>query len=109
MDDTPCLDFFCRPAQTPQRQYEALRAVFVARWEWPVGVGTCRVSAEKRGHQQGPRHGQLTHLRDEEHFQLAQLDSWRDAGEVRAAFVGRPSGSLVGGRRGPVGGLSGTS
>jgi hypothetical protein len=29
MDDTPCLDFFCRPARTPQRQYEALRAVFV--------------------------------------------------------------------------------
>jgi hypothetical protein len=29
MDDTPCLDYFCYPAHTPQRQYEALRAVFV--------------------------------------------------------------------------------
>ena len=29
MDDTPCQDFFNRPAGPAQRQYEALRAVFL--------------------------------------------------------------------------------
>jgi hypothetical protein len=31
MDDLVCQHFFLRPAQTLHRQYEALRAVFVAR------------------------------------------------------------------------------
>jgi hypothetical protein len=29
MDDTPCCRFFLRPSCAPQRQYEALRAVFL--------------------------------------------------------------------------------
>jgi transposase len=29
MDDTPCHRFFLEPSSTAQRQYEALRAVFV--------------------------------------------------------------------------------
>jgi hypothetical protein len=29
MDDTPCRRFFLEPGSAPQRQYEALRAVFV--------------------------------------------------------------------------------
>jgi DNA-directed RNA polymerase specialized sigma24 family protein len=29
MDDSRCLDFFCRPTQTCHRRYEALRAVFI--------------------------------------------------------------------------------
>jgi hypothetical protein len=31
MDDTPCCRFFLDPSCVPQRQYEALRAVFVDR------------------------------------------------------------------------------
>jgi hypothetical protein len=31
MDDTPCCRFFQEPASAPQRQYEALRAVFIDR------------------------------------------------------------------------------
>jgi hypothetical protein len=32
MDDTPCCRFFLEPRCAPQRQYEALRAVFVDRY-----------------------------------------------------------------------------
>ena len=35
MDDDACQDFFLQPAQTLHRQYEALRAVFVARQPLP--------------------------------------------------------------------------
>jgi hypothetical protein len=35
MDDTACQNFFLRPAQTLHRQYEALRAVFVAHQPLP--------------------------------------------------------------------------
>jgi hypothetical protein len=31
MDDTPCCRFFLDPTSAPQRQYEALRAVFLDR------------------------------------------------------------------------------
>jgi hypothetical protein len=31
MDDTPCYRFFQEPSCAPQRQYEALRAVFIDR------------------------------------------------------------------------------
>ena len=31
MDDTPCCRFFQEPSCVPQRQYEALRAVFLDR------------------------------------------------------------------------------
>jgi hypothetical protein len=31
MDDTPCCRFFLQPSGAPQRQYEALRAVFIDR------------------------------------------------------------------------------
>ena len=31
MDDTPCCRFFLDPSCAPQRQYEALRAVFIDR------------------------------------------------------------------------------
>jgi len=31
MDDTPCCRFFQEPSCAPQRQYEALRAVFIDR------------------------------------------------------------------------------
>jgi hypothetical protein len=31
MDDTPCCRFFLEPSCAPQRQYEALRAVFLDR------------------------------------------------------------------------------
>jgi hypothetical protein len=31
MDDTPCSRFFLEPCYAPQRQYEALRAVFIDR------------------------------------------------------------------------------
>ena len=31
MDDTPCCRFFLEPSCVPQRQYEALRAVFIDR------------------------------------------------------------------------------
>jgi hypothetical protein len=35
MDDTACQSFFLQPVQTLHRQYEALRAVFVARQPLP--------------------------------------------------------------------------
>ena len=35
MDDTACQNFFLQPAQTLHRQYEALRAVFVAHQPLP--------------------------------------------------------------------------
>jgi hypothetical protein len=84
MDDTPCLDFFCRPAQTQQRQYEALRAVFVEHQPLPA-------VAERFGYRYGSLRNLVGDFRAGCQAGLPPLFSPRRRGDGRPAAPTGPA------------------
>jgi hypothetical protein len=87
MDDTACQNFFLQPAQTLHRQYEALRAVFVARQPLPH-------VARQFGYHYGSLRNLVTDFRAQCQAGQAPPFSPRRAAGGRAAAgpTGRPRG-----------------